>query len=106
MKSPSIYGIEIIESLAEKSKKYLQKYEKVKVYVKDGSSGLKEKAPFDRILISAAASKMPEHLYDQLKDGGVMVTPVEGSIFQIKKVKGKAVVREFPGFVFVPLVRG
>lgn len=97
------YGIEIISSLVEKSKNYLSKYKNIQVFAKDGSQGLKEKAPFDRILISAAAAKIPEHLYPQLKDNGILVTPVLNSIVQIKKEKGKIKIKEFSGFVFVPL---
>ncbi len=101
-----IYGLEIIESLAEKSKKILKKYKNITVYNKDGSKGLPEKAPLDRILISAAADEIPKHLFFQLEDKGILVAPVGNSIFQIKKEKGKIRIKEFPGFVFVPLRDG
>jgi len=97
------YGVEIIKSLADKSKKTLVGYKKVGVFAKDGSRGLKEKGPFDRILISASASEMPEVLYEQLKDGGILVCPVGNSIWQIKKVDGEIIRKEFPGFAFVSL---
>ncbi|MBU0466328.1 MAG: protein-L-isoaspartate(D-aspartate) O-methyltransferase [Nanoarchaeota archaeon] len=105
--SSKIYGIEVIKSLAEKSKQIISelKYKNVNVLDGNGFQGLKEKAPFDRILISAAADKLPEHLYPQLSNDGIIVTPVLGSIVQIKKQKGKIKLKEFPGFVFVPLVR-
>jgi|SRR3989344_2313578 len=101
-----IYGIEVIRSLAEKSRKVLKnlRYAKIKVINKNGYFGLKEKAPFDRILISAASDKIPEHLYDQLNNGGIMVVPVRNSIFRIKKGKGRIESEEFPGFAFVPLI--
>ena len=99
-----IYGVEIIKSLAEKSKQYLKNYKNITVLSKDGFRGLKEKAPFDRILISAAADKLPEHLYSQLTEKGILLAPVNNSIFQIKKENGKIKIKEFPGFVFVPLV--
>lgn len=103
-KNSQIYGIEIISSLAKKSKQNLKNYKNIKIYNKDGYSGLPEKAPFDRILISAAANEIPSHLYPQLKDKGILVTPVRNSIFQIKKQKSRIEKKEFPGFVFVPLI--
>ncbi|MBU0760356.1 MAG: protein-L-isoaspartate(D-aspartate) O-methyltransferase [Nanoarchaeota archaeon] len=99
-----IYGIEILKSLAESSKENLSTYKNITIINKNGSQGLNEKAPFDRILISASADKMPEHLFQQLKDNGILVTPVNNSIFQIKKQNNKLSTKEFPGFVFVPLI--
>ncbi|MBI2452444.1 protein-L-isoaspartate O-methyltransferase [Candidatus Pacearchaeota archaeon] len=99
-----IYGIEIIKPLAEQSKKTLKKYKNIKVFCKNGFSGFPEKAPFDRILVSASANTFPEHLYSQLKPNGIIVVPVRDSIFQIKKQNGKIKIKEFPGFVFVNLV--
>ncbi|MFH1290826.1 MAG: protein-L-isoaspartate O-methyltransferase [Nanoarchaeota archaeon] len=103
--SSKIHGIEIIKPLASKSRKYLENYNNIKVYNNNGFQGLKEKAPFDRILISAAADKLPEQLYSQLSNNGIIVTPVNGSIFQIKKNDNKIKTKEFPGFAFVPLVK-
>jgi len=100
-----IYGVEIIESLANKSKKTLVGYGNVRVYGQDGSQGLKEKGPFDRILVSASASEMPGGLFRQLNDDGILVSPVGNSIWQIKKDHGEIIRKEFPGFVFVPLRR-
>ncbi len=98
-----IYGVEIIESLAEKSRENLKGCQRVEVIGGNGFRGLKERAPFDRILISAAAGKLPEHLYKQLKKDGVMVVPVGNSIFQIKKKDGLILKEGFGGFIFVPL---
>ncbi len=99
-KCPEIYGIEIIPELVEKSRKVLKKYKNIKIIHGDGSKGLSQKAPFDRILISAACDEIPKHLCSQLKPDGIFVTPVQNSIFQIKNNK----IQEFPGFVFVRLV--
>ncbi len=99
-----IYGIEIIKELVDKSKKALSKYENITVINANGFNGLPDKAPFDRILISASASEIPEHLYYQLNDLGIIVASVKDSIFQIKKEKGKITKKEFPGFAFVPLI--
>lgn len=60
---------------------------------------------FDRILVSASASEMPEALLDQLKPGGILVIPIENSIWRItKKENGTYEQYELPGFVFVPLI--
>lgn len=98
-----IYGIEIIKKLAEQSKENLKKCKNVKVIHKDGSRGLKEKAPFDRILISASINRLPMNLCSQLKNHGILVVPVGESIYQIKNENKEITKKEFPGFVFVPL---
>ena len=72
----------------------------------DGINGLIEKAPFDRILVSASAKNIPDELVNQLRDNGVLVCPLRTSIMQIKKTKSELYKKEFPGFIFVPLLRG
>ncbi len=69
--------------------------------------GWTEQAPYDRILVSAAAESMPEELFTQLKNGGRLVVPVKSTIYIIDKDEtGKITQREQPGFMFVPLVPG
>ncbi len=97
------YGIEIIKSLAIKSSKILKNNKKIIIINKNGKNGLKEKAPFDRILISASAESTPIHLVNQLKENGIIVASVKNSIVKIKKEKNKITEQEFQGFVFVPL---
>ena len=105
-KNSRIYGIERIKTLAEKSRKTI-KNKNIKIIHRDGSNGLKESAPFDRILISASCPKIPNHLYSQLSPKGVIVASVKNSIFQIKKDRIKKIrINEFSGFVFVPLIKG
>ncbi len=101
-----IYGIERIRSLAEKSRQVLLGLKNIKVYHMDGANGILEKAPFDRILVSASAKSILNELVNQLKDGGILVCPLHSSIIQIKKVKGVLHKKEFPGFIFVPLLKG
>ncbi len=103
-KNSEIYGVERIKELAKSSERILKKYENIKILHGDGTRGLKEKSPFDRILASASADKIPEELVFQLKENGIMVIPVRNSIFQIKKQGGKITKKEHHGFVFVPLV--
>ena len=67
-KKSEIYGIERIRSLAEKSRQVLSGLKNIKVYHMDGINGLIEKAPFDRILVSASAKNIPDELVNQLRD--------------------------------------
>ena len=103
-----VFGIEIIKELAEKSKKNLMNYKNIKIYNKNGSDGLKEKAPFDRILISAACREIPKKLLFQLKNNGILVAPVglhEQSLVAVKRIKNKIITqKEISGFVFVKFV--
>ncbi len=103
-KGAEIYGVEIIPSLAQTSKKILSNHKNIKIINKNGINGLPKKAPFNKILVSAAANKIPSNLTKQLKDNGILVIPISNSIFQIKKQKNKLIKKEFPGFVFVPFV--
>jgi protein-L-isoaspartate(D-aspartate) O-methyltransferase len=98
-----IYGIEINENLVKKSKEILKNFSNIKIINKNGANGLEEKAPFDRILVSAAFDKIPKYLCSQLKNNGIIVAPVGEFIVKIKKEKGKINIKKFYGFIFVPL---
>jgi len=105
-----VFAIELISELMEFGRKNVAKYnfiEKgiVKFICADGSKGLAEEAPFDKIIAAAAAEKIPEAWKEQLKIGGRLVTPVGSSIWLLAKIsKDKFEEKEFPGFAFVPLV--
>ena len=106
-----IFGIEIISELVAKSKEALAlgNYKNVEVYNRNGSEGLPEKASFDRILISAACREIPKKLLNQLKDGGILLTPrgprFEQALVVIQRKGDKFVTKkEIPGFIFVPFV--
>ncbi len=77
-----VYTIEIVEGLAKSAKQHLQKLGYRNVFVKtgDGYFGWPEKAPFDAIIGTAAAGRVPEPLLEQLKPAGRMILPVEGSL--------------------------
>ncbi|MEM3113326.1 MAG: protein-L-isoaspartate O-methyltransferase [Candidatus Pacearchaeota archaeon] len=100
-----IYGIERLGALALKSQKVLKDKENIMIFKKDGYDGLKKYSPYDRILISASAEELPKHLLAQLVDGGIMVVPVKNSIFHVRKTPHGFIKREFPGFIFVPLIK-
>lgn len=102
-----VYGAEIVPELVESSKKNINKYNLNNTYIimADNVLGAPEGAPFDRIIVSAAAKYMPEELiYSQLKVGGRMIIPVEASIWKIDKIADNEYIEEeFFGFSFVPL---
>jgi len=105
-----VYTIEVIDELAEFAKGNLQKMciRNVEVFVKDGSLGLEEKAPFDRIIVTAACPGIPKPLLEQLKIDGTMVIPVGDVYLQemmiVKKLKNKIEKKSIGSFMFVPLV--
>lgn len=105
-----VHTIERVEILAQKAKERLEKlgYKNVKVYIKDGTEGLSEEAPFDRIIITAAAPDIPLPLQEQLKEGGIIVAPVGDrfSQYMLKGIKkeGKLERQYLIPVAFVPLV--
>ena len=73
-----VVTIERVPELAEEARRTLERagYERVDVRVGDGTLGVPERAPFDGIVVAAAAPAVPEPLYDQLAPGGRLVVPV------------------------------
>jgi protein-L-isoaspartate(D-aspartate) O-methyltransferase len=105
-----VIAIEIVPELVEFGKKNVGKYnflEKgiVEFICADGSKGYEKEAPFDKILVSATAIRIPDSWKKQLKVGGRIVTPINSSIWLfIKKSETEFDQIEYPGFVFVPLI--
>ncbi len=105
-----IFAVEILEKLSEFGKKNIEKYDfveegRVEFVHTDGSFGLPEKAPFDRIIAAAAAEAIPEIWKTQLKIGGRLVAPVGSDIILlVKKNDNEFEEKKFSGFAFVPLV--
>jgi protein-L-isoaspartate(D-aspartate) O-methyltransferase len=108
----SVYTVEILPELAASSAEHLKRlgYSNVIVRCGDGYEGWKEFAPFDGILVTAAAEDIPQPLIDQLKDGGILVIPV-GSVMSVQaltvvKKHGKDIeTRTVLPVRFVPLIR-
>ncbi len=71
-----------------------------------GRLGIPEEAPFDRILVSAEAHRLPRALVDQLTEGGVMVIPVAGVMLRVVRRAGEPTVTKHGLYVFVPLIEG
>ncbi len=103
-----VIAIEIIPELKEFGEKNAKEYVQkgiAKFILGDGSQGYKQGAPYDKILVSASAEKIPSALKEQLKIGGRMVIPIRESIFTIiKKSEKEFEQTEHKGFMFVPLV--
>lgn len=105
------YSIEIIEPLGKQAKERLQHlgYENIELKIGDGYYGWPEEAPFDAIMVTAAASHIPPPLIKQLKPGGRMLIPV-GSRFMVqelllvqKSASGEVSTRQLLPVAFVPL---
>jgi protein-L-isoaspartate(D-aspartate) O-methyltransferase len=73
-----VYTIEIVETLGKRAEKLLEElgYKNIHCRIGDGYKGWPEKAPFDKIIVTAAPDHVPQPLVDQLKNGGILVIPV------------------------------
>lgn len=99
--------IEIVAELWRDAALRLSHYANVRTHLGDGYRGLPERAPFDRILLTAAPASLPDALLDQLADGGVLVAPVGTLVQDLVRVrrKGNRFLEEKLGAVrFVPMV--
>ena len=102
----SVIGTERISELAQYAQIRIESLgiENTSIMHTPTALGRPAKAPFDRILVSAAAQEVPSQLVDQLAVGGIMVIPVRHSIFKIEKTSQGTRREEHPGFSFVPLI--
>jgi len=107
-----VYTIEIVEALGRSAEARLKEmgYRNIEVSIGDGYLGWPEKAPFDGIVVTAAAPRVPQALVDQLKPGGRMVIPV-GERWEVqqlllitKRADGTTERRNVLPVRFVPLV--
>lgn len=109
-----VYSVEIVAELAQQARNRLKElgYSNVSIKLGDGWDGWPEYAPYDAIIVTAAARSIPPALVEQLKPGGKIVIPV-GSIFSFqelvlatKQADGSLVTRRLLPVSFVPLVSG
>lgn len=102
-----VEGVERVASLVEYGRNSLRR-----AHIRNASIDLADPSVlgkpghlYDRILVSASASGLPTSLVDQLKPGGILVIPIQESIWRITKDQtGKIEANELPGFRFVPLI--
>lgn len=105
-----VYTIEIRKNLAEKAESVLKElgYRNVKVKYGDGYFGWEEAAPFDAIIITAAANHIPPPLIKQLKEGGRLIVPLGSTVYfqtliLATKRKGQLDVEQLGPVAFVPM---
>jgi protein-L-isoaspartate(D-aspartate) O-methyltransferase len=105
-----VYTIERVPSLFVAAREILSHlgYANIEVIQGDGTRGLPERAPFDRIIVAAAAPDVPAPLFEQLAEGGRMILPVGSAEVQdlllIRKQNGIPLTQQLEGCRFVPLV--
>jgi protein-L-isoaspartate(D-aspartate) O-methyltransferase len=105
-----VYSIEVIKELSEFAKSNMRKLgiNNVEVILRDGSLGLYEESPFDRIIVTAASPNIPQPLIEQLKIDGLIVIPTGNMYLQemivAKKTKNGLQKKSIGNFAFVPLV--
>lgn len=107
-----VYTIEIIPMLGLRAEQLLKSlgYSNIRVRIGDGYQGWPEHAPYDKIIVTCAPTRIPEPLVSQLKDGGLMVIPVGEAesqyLYRVKKRAGKAVTEDIIPVRFVPMTGG
>jgi protein-L-isoaspartate(D-aspartate) O-methyltransferase len=106
-----VYSVERLDSLALRARTnlYSQGYRNIILVVGDGTRGLPEYAPYDKIIVTAAAPHVPDTLLAQLKNGGKLAIPVGGKFVQDlqlveKALNGRVSKRSLCGCRFVPLI--
>ncbi|HEY8388683.1 MAG TPA: protein-L-isoaspartate O-methyltransferase, partial [Parasegetibacter sp.] len=108
-----VFTIERQKELFDQNRNFdfLKKYNNLKRFYGDGFEGLPTFAPFDKVLITAAAPVIPEKLIAQLKPGGMMVIPYgEGAVQRMlrltRQADGSYNEEQFENFSFVPMLEG
>jgi protein-L-isoaspartate(D-aspartate) O-methyltransferase len=107
-KQGQVIGVELLPKLVSFGQNNIVKYDFPNARIMQAERntlGLVQEAPFDRILVSASADKLPRGLLQQLGKPGIMVIPVRDAIYRVVKDEdGKIEQTKYKGFVFVPLV--
>ena len=105
-----VFSIEILPALSARAEKLLDQlgFTNVRLKVGDGFFGWQEKEPFDVILLTASAPKVPEPLWQQLREGGRLVMPLGDEkraqrLVRFIKTDGKPIAEDLTGVLFVPL---
>ena len=108
-----VYTIEVVSDLADEARSRLQTlgYANVQVRDGDGYGGWPEQAPFDRIIVTAAPEEVPQELFDELAEGGILVIPVgpngwKQRLLRFRKLNGHVSREDLGPVAFVPMVPG
>jgi len=108
-----VFSVEIRAELSARAERTLKQLgiQNVKLRVGNGFYGWAEGAPFDAIMVTAAAPKIPSPLWNQLREGGVLIMPLgkQGHTQQLiraRKIGGRQVIEEHSAVIFVPLTGG
>ncbi len=107
-----VFTIERINELLKSAKKRFSELELHNIFAKfdDGQMGWAEYAPFDRIIFSATATQIPQVIFDQLKDGGTLIAPMQEGDLQILtryyKRNGRITTETIEQCLFVPVLNG
>ncbi len=105
-----VFTIERLDLLSLRSRSLLDRYGLTNIHFRigDGSLGWPDAAPFDRIVVTAAAPALPPALFDQLAEGGRLVAPIgpeeSQALLVVRKVEGQPVERELMSCRFVKLI--
>ncbi|HXG50573.1 MAG TPA: protein-L-isoaspartate(D-aspartate) O-methyltransferase [candidate division Zixibacteria bacterium] len=104
-----VFSVEIIPELSRGAADVLERlgFDNVRLKIGDGFFGWEDAAPFDAIVVTAAASEVPEPLWRQLAEGGRLVIPLGDDrgqrLVRLRKLSGKRVAEDFTAVLFVPL---
>lgn len=104
-----VHSIERVEPLADAARRHLADagYGEVEVHVGDGTEGLPDHAPYDRIYVTAGAPDVPDPLVDQLADPGILLVPQGGrrhqQLTKVRKEHASITREDLGGCAFVPL---
>ena len=106
----SVNSVELLRSLSERAKKVLDElnFKNIELKIGDGFYGWEERGPFDAILVTAAAPRIPEPLWRQLREGGRLVMPMgdpgnDQRLIRARKSGGQAKIEDLSAVLFVPL---
>ena len=109
---PQVFTVERIEELLKLARRRFHKLGLNNIYTRhaDGHLGWPSQAPFDGIIVTAAATSVPQELIDQLRPGGILVAPVERGPMQrllaIRRTEEGFEENDLGGVIFVPLLSG
>ncbi|MDD5406321.1 MAG: protein-L-isoaspartate(D-aspartate) O-methyltransferase [Sulfurovaceae bacterium] len=107
-----VFTIERISELLKDAKRRFSELEIHNIFTRfeDGQLGWKEYAPYDRILFSATATKIPDIIFEQLAEGGILIAPMQEGPLQILtryyKINGKISSETIEPCLFVPIING